>query len=389
MRSPVCSWPNCSSSDTLASSAARLSQVSSILSPAGVAWRLSGTKSVSNPPHSDADPEFSTIRRSLVAAFLAGGLLLALELVWFRCLTMYVLSTTLAASVMLAVVLGGIAIGGLLASRWLNQRGESREMLPSIGLLGGAAVVALSTAFESLTSGSQVGDWPRVLWFALVLTGPTAALSGAFLTLLVDRVGRTSMTPAQAVATLTLSNTVGAALGPPVAAFGLLPLLGMERALLFVTILYTLTAGVAAAQIGDRSNRRNRPIVASAAVFVIAVMFFSTDRSPSFNRAVQAYESDGSTIVASREGPAETIFVMQQRWLGQPVYSRLVTNGFSMSGTSIAAMRYMRYFAYWPMLLHQPAVKRALVICYGVGVTVGAVTGHSVARFSGRRGNLS
>ena len=50
-----------------------------------------------------------------------------------------------------------------------------------------------------------------------------------------------------------------------------------------------------------------------------------------FARAAAAYAGDGSAIVATREGPSETSFVMQQRWLGQPVYSRLVTNGFSMS----------------------------------------------------------
>jgi spermidine synthase len=36
-------------------------------------------------------------------------------------------------------------------------------------------------------------------------------------------------------------------------------------------------------------------------------------------------------------------------------------------------MRYMRDFAYWPMLLHETPLRHALVICYGVGVTVGAL----------------
>src|SRR4029077_11140619 len=35
-------------------------------------------------------------------------------------------------------------------------------------------------------------------------------------------------------------------------------------------------------------------------------------------------------------------------------------------------MRYMRYFVYWPMLLHRGPIKHVLVICYGVGVTAGA-----------------
>ena len=64
---------------------------------------------------------------------------------------------------------------------------------------------------------------------------------------------------------------------------------------------------------------------------------------------------------------------MQLRWLGSPVYHRLVTNGFSMTGTTVPAMRYMRYFAYLPMFLHETPIRSALVVCYGVGVTARAV----------------
>jgi hypothetical protein len=59
--------------------------------------------------------------------------------------------------------------------------------------------------------------------------------------------------------------------------------------------------------------------------------------------------------------------------MGETVYNRLVTNGFSMTGTAVPGMRYMRYFAYWPMLLHNGPIRHALVVCYGVGVTAGAV----------------
>ena len=49
-------------------------------------------------------------------------LLLALEVVWFRFLSMYVLITTLAMSLMLAVVLAGIGLGAAVA--WLSAPGK-------------------------------------------------------------------------------------------------------------------------------------------------------------------------------------------------------------------------------------------------------------------------
>jgi len=56
--------------------------------------------------------------RTAAAAFLAGGILLALEVIWFRFLLVFVLGTSLVFAVMLAVVLAGIGLGAWLAALW-------------------------------------------------------------------------------------------------------------------------------------------------------------------------------------------------------------------------------------------------------------------------------
>ena len=56
-----------------------------------------------------------------MAAFLSGACLLALEVVWFRFLSMFVVTGTLAFALMLSVVLAGIGIGSLAASMWLKR----------------------------------------------------------------------------------------------------------------------------------------------------------------------------------------------------------------------------------------------------------------------------
>jgi predicted membrane-bound spermidine synthase len=342
---------------------------------AALAAALSDREGVAPVPESAPTFGFpSTVRLPLVCAFLSGGLFLALEVIWFRCIGMYVLSTTLTMSVMLAVVLGGIALGGLAASRQLTHGQPQPDTLPALALLSGASVAWSYLAFQTGTAGAQVGDMTRLLWFAAILTGPTAFLSGCFLTLLADRVGRDLIAPARAVGALAVSNTAGAALGPPLAAFALLPTLGMEHSLLLLAIGYAAIAMLTVDRTrGIVSVARSPRVVGTASAFVIALVVLAPrNNAVAFARAADAYSADGSTVVATWEGAAETIFVMQQRWLGQPVYNRLVTNGFSMSGTTIPAMRYMRYFAYWPMLLRQSPVRRALVVCYGVGVTVAA-----------------
>jgi spermidine synthase len=320
----------------------------------------------------------------LGATALSGAVMLGLEVAWFRFLSMYVLVTTLAMSLMLAVVLTGIGAGGLLASAWVRRRADTSADLPVVACLSGLAVVGSYVAFQAVTVGTQVGAWPSVLWFACVLTLPASCLSGVLFTLVGQGLHRESDATAASAGWLTLANTAGAIGGPPVVAYLLLPRAGMERTFFVLALAYGMVALLAglgsprdapATRTGWAGQGRSSGLVAAAVLLLALAAFpFGTMNSRYFLRAAAAYGDDGSRIVATREGPSETLFVMQQQWLGRPVYSRLVTNGFSMSGTALQGQRYMRAFAYYPMLLHDGPLKRALVVCYGVGVTVGAVT---------------
>ena len=313
--------------------------------------------------------------RLLACAFLSGAALLALEVIWFRFLSMYVLTTTLAASLMLAVVLCAIALGGLAASAWLRWNPFAARHLTMVAAMAGVGVASAYAGFEVLTSGTQVGEWLRVLWFASVLTLPTSFVSGVLFTLVGDALHRNTRDGTRAAAWLTFANTLGSMCGPPVAAFILLPMLGMERSFFGLALTY----GAIAAMAFDRRSTVRPPgwanAVAVAALALVLILFpFGAMRERHFVRVASAYATDGSTVVATREGPSETILLMQQTWLGKPVYHRLVTNGFSMSGTAVPGMRYMRYFAYLPALVHATPLRSALVVCYGVGVTARAVT---------------
>jgi spermidine synthase len=329
---------------------------------------------VRSPSTADEAPRDARRVALLTCAALSGAALLALEVVWFRFLSMYVLTTTLTMSVLLAVVLAGIGLGGLAASRWLVRGLLS---CASVAFMAGCSTTLAYLAFQWLTRGTQIAEWYRVAWLACALTAPTSFMSGVLFTAFGHALHRSTVQSGtrdevRAAAWLTLANTSGAMCGAPIAAFVLLPLLGMERSLFAISALYAVV-GALAMRFESRVAR-SAAFLLSAVVVVLALgaFPFGLMAGTYFPRVAQAYAGDGSAILATREGSSETIFLMQQQWLGQPVYSRLVTNGFSMTGTSMPALRYMRYFAYWPMLLHQAPLRRALVICYGAGVTAGA-----------------
>jgi spermidine synthase len=364
-----------------------------LLKPVSTQMKHSGSSLPARPSLGGLERSFVTgpsppvrrVWRLLVCAFLAGGALLALEVVWFRFLSMFVINSTLAISVMLAVVLAAIGMGGLAASSWLKRCARATTYVPGVALAAGCISAVSYQAFQFLTTGTQVAEWHRILWFASALAFPTALLSGVLFTLLGQAIEHDVPSEVRAAGWLTLANTTGAMCGSLVATFALLPALGMERAFFVLAAVYGAIALLTirgsdldscGREPGAQKSRSDPyTAVAALAMLVILARFpFGLMAGQYFARSAQLYASDGSQIVATREGPTETIFLMEHTWLGKPTYQRLVTNGFSMSATDLTGARYMRYFVYWPMLLHQAPLRRALVISYGVGRTAAAVT---------------
>ncbi len=317
-------------------------------------------------------------RAFLAAAFVLGAVLLALEVVWFRLLLLKVHGSSLAFSIMLAVVLAGIALGGLVGSRWLARSAAAARGVAALAF--GSAVLCVATyALHGTWLDAHPGvvyRWPAIFALAGPLMLPVAFLSGVLFTLLGEAIHREGTSETRAAGLLTLANTAGAMLGPVVGGFALLPLLGVERSIQVLAAAYGLVA-VLLAWAGPRpESGRGRVALGTAAALGLAALFvfpggilrehYLADTLKRFRRI------EGARPVAVREGPTETSVVLQTDLFGEPLYRRLVTNSYSMSSTQLGALRYMKLFVWWPVALH-PDPRRALLISYGVGTTARAL----------------
>lgn len=312
--------------------------------------------------------------RLLVAAFLGGGLLLGLEVIWFRFLQLVVFGTQLAFALMLATVLAGIGLGSLLAAR-MQARGPRTALLPAVALAGGIATILTYAAFEpSRVPGVLVAHeaW-RTLWLSLVLILPTSLASGVLFTLAGTALRSEVDGDAAATGWLTLSNTVGASLGAPLAGLVLLPWLGTERSLFALSLGY----GLVALALLPWSAGRGRTALAGAVatLALVAALFPFGLMSSRFARVVVGSLSlEGMRPVAFREGPTETALLLQVDWGREPLYQALVTNAHSMTSSLFYGRRYMKLFAWWALAV-RPDARRALLISYGIGNTAEALVG--------------
>jgi predicted membrane-bound spermidine synthase len=315
----------------------------------------------------------SRVGRLLAAAFLGGTILLGLEVVWFRFLQLFVFGTQLAFALMLATVLAGIGLGGLVAAAWLRKRPGAARLLAVVALAGGVTAIVTYAAFEPSRVPAAAGaiEAVRTLWLSVLLILPTSLVSGALFTLLGAALREEVQGDAAAAGWLTMANTVGATLGAPLAGLVLLPRLGIERSVFALALGY----GLAALALVTRERGAARAaLAAAAAVFALAAALFPFGLMPSrfLRGVVAALGADGSRLVAFREGQTETALLLQVDWGGAPVYQKLVTNVHSMTSSFFYGRRYMKLFAYWPLAL-QPDARRALLISYGLGNTAEAL----------------
>src|ERR1700736_458382 len=314
----------------------------------------------------------------LFVSFGAGCILLTLEVVWFRFLRLYVASSATAFSLMLAVVLAGIGLGGVAFGALPRRVTRSSQWLPIL-LMAAAITTLLCYLFfptRAVESGDRfyLADWQEIGLLSLALMFPVAFLSGILFPAIAAFIQESVENRMNSVGIPTLFNTTGAAVGPLLASFVFLPGIGFQWTLILCAACYIALAIF----LTERSTWSIKQPLGVAmftlcATLILIFVFFPHDRADQhFANARRLYVEDGSQLLRKVEGTSDTLQLLRRDLFGEPYYYRLVTNAFTMSDTRPINQRYMRLFAYLPLAL-RPESKDALLIAYGCGVTADAL----------------
>ena len=351
------------------------------------AARYAGFKSTDPSAHSKFPLRFDASYRPpwglLFVSFGTGLIFLALEVIWFRFLRLYVASSPTAFAIMLAVVLAGIGVGALVAGAVFRSSHRSNQML-GILLLTAAILVLLSYLLfpgELIRAPTSVFDlrWWQIAVLCVTLMFPVALLSGILFPVIAAEVQVSVGDRMNSAGLTTLLNTTGAAIGPLVASFVLLPTLGYQTSLICCAVGYALL-NLVVSERAAWSFRRPVGIILVAlwVILILGLVFFPYPRAGGhFAHASRPYEIDDqgqalARVVKRIEGTSDTWQLLRRDLFGEPYYYRLLCNAFSMSATNPTAQRYMRLFAYLP-LAFRPESEDVLLLCYGCGVTADAL----------------
>ena len=306
----------------------------------------------------------------LVVFTISGFAGLALEIVWFRTLVLFLPATTYVFTTILAVVLGGIAIGSLLARRSLRH---GRDWISVLALLQVAIAIAAvgSMAAQGWTYARGWRTGAALQASALSIL-PTMLLMGA-----AFPIGLFCWTAAardaeahagERVGRFYLLNLIGAILGAVTAGFLLIPTIGTRASLVVISAL-TLATGLALLAF----VARRRPAFAwggGVASILLFVTVAALVRDPL--DAVIERRYGGAPLLWREEGAQSTVSVHQSE------HRTMYLDGLHQANDSPEMLDLHRRIGALAMTLN-PSAQDALVIGLGGGATAGAVAAFSNA----------
>ncbi|HKQ60405.1 MAG TPA: fused MFS/spermidine synthase [Candidatus Polarisedimenticolaceae bacterium] len=355
------------------------------LAVGGVCWLLARSGSRGEPlaPQAAAvatSPPPSARTRSMVGAafFLSGFVGLALEVLTYRILVVIFGSSAYAFAVMLAAFLLGIAGGSLVVAPFADRWRSAATGL-AVSLAGLALGVGFTLCMAArLAAGLTASVFPRFDWsfgfemgaFLTALLPATLAL-GAVVPQVARALGQEREHLAARFGTGYALNTAGAVVGSMGSALLLLPWLGSARSVLLLSAVCGVGSVLVAAAAVER--RRGATIAACIALSAGGI-FLGWGRDPVWTALQQQFND--YRFVFRREGPVQTLAVLEREDDQNLHHLRMVANRTSLTGTNLYSQRYMRLLGHLPVLWN-PAPRQALVICFGTGMTVGAVATHA------------
>jgi predicted membrane-bound spermidine synthase len=351
--------------------ASALAALSGNVLAAGLAWLATRGSTAQPQPGGRNFPWHGG--RWLVAGFDSGFAMLALEVVWLRCLTLFLNDTPLAFALVLAGVLAGIAVGSLGAGAWAarteNPSASAGFVAIAAGLIGVFTYRGYAHILQQYFQPDQ--NTATIIGIAWPLIVPAAIASGALFTLLGAGLQRSLSGDAVAVGRLAFFNMLGGGLGSLLAGFVLLPLLGMEKSL-FVLFAVFVASGVMLSVL-EPIPVATRIITGVVAMIGLAFFPWGEMHDRYLRASASRFMRPGDQIVSVRESETATIVHVAHRFNGVTVFDHLSTNAYAMTANDFAARRYMKLFVYLPSALH-PKLTRALLVGYGIGSTASALT---------------
>jgi spermidine synthase len=316
-----------------------------------------------------------------VAFAVSGFCALALEVLWFRTLTIVFLGTTYAFTTMLTTFLCGIALGSMYASSMVDRRRHLVSLFGTVEALIGVSCILMLTVYTWLPpildffKKNYNYQWDNLIAakFALafaVLFVPTF-LFGMTFPIVVKIVAGGRPELGWRVGRLYGANTFGGVAGSLVAGFVLIGVLGTHRG---IELVSSVIFGVGILLILVCPTRRliGRGVLAVAVTLLLALSLQTrpADMARTLN---MSFLPENESMILYREGVEGTVVISEPVGHASGSDRTLWINASPACASVHKGVKLYRMEGILPMLFDRHP-KTVLYICYGTGVTAGTLS---------------
>jgi spermidine synthase len=318
-----------------------------------------------------------------LAVALSGACALGAEVVWTRLMGMLLLATVYVFSIILAVFLVGLAIGGAGAS-WLIRRVRPQfafglcQILLTLAIAWTAMVITGILPFWSDDILTTTNPWQMFfldLKRCLFAILPPSLLWGASFPLAcAAAIKSPDEDPGRVAGGIYAANTLGGIVGALAVSLVLIPWIGTQQSQRIILILSAVSALVVLFPVVKNSASRKTAgaIGLLAAMGVAGLLAWGVPPVPgeliAYGRRMGVYKGQ-SEILYVREGINSSVAI--SRWNNGTTYVNV--NGHVEATTEIFDMKLQRMVGHLPGLIH-PNPKSVLGIGFGAGVSAGTFT---------------
>lgn len=346
------------------------------------------------PDPGAAPPEESvstpSMRRAAVILLgVAGFTALAYEVLWTRVLVFLTGGTTYAFTMMLLAYLSGLAIGSLVAARFIDR---SRRLMQAFGifqaLIGIGMLATLVCAPQIFRALGNLLRWEATLPHAGLIRFvtlqttltfgflfPFALLMGISFPVVGKLCAGAFRTTGARIGFAYFADTIGCVAGSLAAGFFIIPRCGTLGGLALMAVLNLFIGAVAMGWGRTRKDATGvSPVRLVAALAVAVLLTVAGWRSIRGDAFLAVFSTPGSRLTYCNEDIGGTVTIEQFR-----DFRTLSINGVNVAGTHLGFETTQKLQAHLALLLHHDP-RRVLQIGFGSGGTAYAITRHPVER---------
>ena len=330
----------------------------------------------------------------LLSIFITGLAGLGLEVIWTRVLVQSFSGTIYSFSIMLASFLFGIFYGSKKINENIDQNNQSISLLFKLQLWLASSVALLAPLTYVFPN-----FFGNLLWFLekinpgefafsaiisqfivsiIIIILPTVFLGASF-PLAVKVYSENSKFVSSKTGEVYFFNTLGALLGSLIAGFIIIPNLGTQIGLIFISFLFLISSFFINKVITSKNlffeDFKFHKFISIFCILFCLIIVLILPRKVVINYNMQ--KNSNPEILYHKEGIAHTIDIVRS----EDKKIIFMVNGNIESDTSYIQKRHFILKSLLPLLLHdQDEIDKTAIVGMGLGITLESLLNNSITR---------